>query len=375
MKKSELKKLIKECITESAANSVDISMFTIEPRSIEGKPAGFRAMWREDIKSGLRQPKSVKGCPLGTGRTEQAAVEDLLSRTNSESGTNFVLNTINETLRTGMSTLKVGDIVVPKKDIVSISGLTKMTLKAGERLIVKGLLPLHRLEVIPEKLDKMNGVDRYYWTGKLPVVYDDEVRSDTKSETGEYSHSPQMRVGSNENPDLFESGGVVHVISKPVKDTSTGEWVVKWMTNGKRDERKTYYTDDLKDAQDTALQMQKHASEMNKKSLSEGDFNLEKKELMTRHSLDATPNKQVTDLSPDRAPKDEPINESAKDKLKRIIIEVFGEQHFNVGDRVKAEIYGKIVKCDGGFITIQTDAGDEVSMLPPPDNKVEKLEF
>lgn len=213
----------------------------------------------------------------------------------------------------------------------------------------------------------------------LHVVGESSMRNLGKSksskETGEYSHAPQMRVGSNENPDLFESGGVVHVISKPVKDTSTGELVVKWMTNGKRDERKTYYTDDLKDAQDTALQMQKHASEMNKKSLSEGDFNLEKKELMTRHSLDATPNKQVTDLSPDRAPKDEPINESAKDKLKRIIIEVLGEQHFNVGDRVKAEIYGKIVKCDGGFITIQTDAGDEVSMLPPPDNKVEKLEF
>jgi len=55
-----------------------------------------------------------------------------------------------------------------------------------------------------------------------------------------------------------------HVISKPVKDTSTGEWVVKWMTNGKRDEGKTYYADDLNDANDTRNVMVKHADEMNR---------------------------------------------------------------------------------------------------------------
>ena len=54
-----------------------------------------------------------------------------------------------------------------------------------------------------------------------------------------------------------------HVISKPIKNSATGEWVVKWMTNGKRDENKTYYTDDEQDAKLTAKQMMKHASQMN----------------------------------------------------------------------------------------------------------------
>jgi hypothetical protein len=51
-----------------------------------------------------------------------------------------------------------------------------------------------------------------------------------------------------------------HVISKPVKKVETGEWVVKWMTNGKRDENKTYYTNDEKDAWDTYNQMVKNAA-------------------------------------------------------------------------------------------------------------------
>jgi len=55
-----------------------------------------------------------------------------------------------------------------------------------------------------------------------------------------------------------------HIISKPVKDVSTGEWVVKWMTDGKRDENKTYYTDDLKDAQDTSIVMSRNAAELNR---------------------------------------------------------------------------------------------------------------
>ena len=79
--------------------------------------------------------------------------------------------------------------------------------------------------------------------------------------------------GHKWNPDNEKStvtkenavAGKKHVISKPVKDTSTGEWVVKWMTDGKRDEDKTYYTDDLKDAQDTAKVMAKHAEELNSK--------------------------------------------------------------------------------------------------------------
>lgn len=54
-----------------------------------------------------------------------------------------------------------------------------------------------------------------------------------------------------------------HSISKPVKIGN--EWVVKWMTNGKRDENKTYYTDDEKDAFDTYKLMLKQAEKENGK--------------------------------------------------------------------------------------------------------------
>ena len=206
---------------------------------------------------------------------------------------------IKEGLKIGMSNLKVGEVVVLKKDVVNTSGLYTMSLKAGDRVIVKGLLPLHRLEVLPEK---MKAVYLKIGFGKLPVVYDDEVQS---VESGEFSHSPQMRVRSDE-PQFDETGeysikesefNILHVISKPVKNISTGEWVVKWMTNGKRDEDKTYYTDDLKDAQDTAIQMQKHANELNS-TLKESEFNILQKEKSTRHDLDKTPNKSVSSLTP-----------------------------------------------------------------------------
>jgi len=57
-----------------------------------------------------------------------------------------------------------------------------------------------------------------------------------------------------------------HTISKPVKKKDTEEWIVKWMTNGKRDENKTYYTTDKEDAWVTYQQMVKHAEEANKTS-------------------------------------------------------------------------------------------------------------
>ena len=72
------------------------------------------------------------------------------------------------------------------------------------------------------------------------------------------------KLGSDSRKDNLKEDKVIHSISKPVKDASTGEWVVKWMTNGKRDEDKTYYANDLKDAQDTATEMQKAADKLNR---------------------------------------------------------------------------------------------------------------
>lgn len=88
-----------------------------------------------------------------------------------------------------------------------------------------------------------------------------ELVADTLNEVDWKKHIKELL-------DMEESitEAVVHTISKPVKDTNTGEWVVKWMTNGKRDEDKTYYTDDLKDAQDTAKHLQQRAAELNSKS-------------------------------------------------------------------------------------------------------------
>lgn len=63
-------------------------------------------------------------------------------------------------------------------------------------------------------------------------------------------------------PKVFKLG---HQISKPVKKGD--EYVVKWMIDGKRDEGKTYYTDDKKDANDTYLTMLKQAAELNQRGV------------------------------------------------------------------------------------------------------------
>jgi len=55
----------------------------------------------------------------------------------------------------------------------------------------------------------------------------------------------------------------IHQIFKPVK--KQGEYVIRWVTNGKTDENKTYYTDDKADANATYLMMVKNAEELNKK--------------------------------------------------------------------------------------------------------------
>lgn len=54
---------------------------------------------------------------------------------------------------------------------------------------------------------------------------------------------------------------VGHQILKPVKKGD--EYVVKWLTNGKRNEQSTYYTDDKEDANATYLRMIKQADELN----------------------------------------------------------------------------------------------------------------
>jgi len=53
-------------------------------------------------------------------------------------------------------------------------------------------------------------------------------------------------------------------VARPVKKPSTGEWYVRWISNGKTDENKSYYTDDMKDAYDTYARMLKNAEEENK---------------------------------------------------------------------------------------------------------------
>jgi hypothetical protein len=70
-----------------------------------------------------------------------------------------------------------------------------------------------------------------------------------------------IKKESNEHC-MDENVKVVHSVSKPVKDSS-GEWVVKWMTNGKRDEKKTYYTNSVEDAQKTAAKMSADAKKLN----------------------------------------------------------------------------------------------------------------
>ena len=82
-----------------------------------------------------------------------------------------------------------------------------------------------------------------------------QAKSQGKTQQDEISLTPNAHIPVGMQPK--------HYVSKPVKISATGEWVVKWMTNGKRDENKTYYTDDQKDANDTYGQMVKNAQLMN----------------------------------------------------------------------------------------------------------------
>lgn len=58
-----------------------------------------------------------------------------------------------------------------------------------------------------------------------------------------------------------------HQVFKPVKRGE--EYVVRWATDGKTDEGKTYYTDDREDANGTYREMIKQADELNKQNLQE----------------------------------------------------------------------------------------------------------
>lgn len=57
----------------------------------------------------------------------------------------------------------------------------------------------------------------------------------------------------------------VNQVWKPIKKGD--EYVVRWTTNGKTDENKTYYTDDKDDANSTYAMMLKNAEELNKKGI------------------------------------------------------------------------------------------------------------
>src|ERR1035437_187853 len=81
------------------------------------------------------------------------------------------------------------------------------------------------------------------------LKWDYEIVPAEKSEW-EKTYTATVKLGSN-------------TISTPMN--IDGEWIVKWMVNGKRDENKTYYTDNRKDAFDTYARMAKSAEEENKK--------------------------------------------------------------------------------------------------------------
>jgi len=92
----------------------------------------------------------------------------------------------------------------------------------------------------------------------LEVLYGkswNQSKSQGKTQQDEISLTPNARIPARMQ--------LKHYVSKPVRIPETGEWIVKWMTSGKRDENKTYYTDDQKDAIDTYNQMVKAAQSMN----------------------------------------------------------------------------------------------------------------
>lgn len=68
------------------------------------------------------------------------------------------------------------------------------------------------------------------------------------------------QVWKPHGPKEFELG---HQVLKPVKKGD--EWIVKWVTNGKIDRDKTYFTDDRKDANDTYELMNYNAFMLNRK--------------------------------------------------------------------------------------------------------------
>ena len=80
---------------------------------------------------------------------------------------------------------------------------------------------------------------------------------------GYKSHKRQNEISITPNARIPARMQLKHYVSKPLRIPETKEWIVKWITDGKRDENKTYYTDDQKDAIDTYNQMVKAAQSMN----------------------------------------------------------------------------------------------------------------
>jgi len=120
-------------------------------------------------------------------------------------------------------------------------------------------------ELVDEMWDSRNDVEGDETHGE--DVFNDmagEGEGDDVNETPQYEGTLQEPFKSNQDITDLANPKIIHYISKPVRKPETNEWVVKWMINGKRDENKTYYTDDKRDAFDTYKQMVKHAGEMNK---------------------------------------------------------------------------------------------------------------
>jgi hypothetical protein len=168
-----------------------------------------------------------------------------------------------------------------KKIICEIIAESNTSFKAGDKVKLRPDVLARHAKSVPAHtgytttqfswrgtLDKLEGkvgtVTKVFPNSKhVNVTFQDSWSS--KDGSGRTYNVNTIGIDSTElvpvSEELAES--IKHIISKPVKDHSTGEWVVKWMTNGKRDEDKTYYTDDKQDAIDTAKHMTQKAAEFN----------------------------------------------------------------------------------------------------------------
>lgn len=91
-------------------------------------------------------------------------------------------------------------------------------------------------------------------------------KHETTSDYPEERHEPTEYTGEGEDGSgkLRESGNKPkNIVKTPVRKPETDEWVVKWYVDGKYNEDKTYYTNDKSDAEATYKDMAARASKMN----------------------------------------------------------------------------------------------------------------